>query len=101
MSEEFENGTLSPKGRFERMENSLQRIEAKLDAKAEAAEFHVLEGQVQALQVLGSASAQEALRESRELDRRVRSLEMWKAAIPPTVILAAGAILVSIFERVH
>jgi hypothetical protein len=93
-------GSLDSKGRFERMEEALLRIEVKLDRKVDMREFDRLEerlniietgatpyaksliaqferamGDIEHLKLLGSANAQEAVKGVHDIDSRVSTLE--------------------------
>lgn len=98
--EESNGGSLDSKGRFERMEEALLRIETKLDRKVDMREFDRLEerlniletgstpyaksliaqferavNDIESLKLLGSNNAQEAIRDIHLIDGRVKSLE--------------------------
>lgn len=63
LAEHDDSGSITPSGRFARMESSLQRIEDKLDTKAEHAEIKLLEQRVTSLERIDSnrVAAAEAL----------------------------------------
>lgn len=50
VSHEDESGSISPSGRFARMEASLERIESKLDAKADHIEVQEIDRRVTTLE---------------------------------------------------
>lgn len=97
---ESNGGSLDSKGRFERMEEALLRIELKLDRKVDMREFDRLEermniletgatpyaksliaqferavSDIESLKLLGSANAQEAIKDVHNLEARVVTLE--------------------------
>ena len=66
--EEHLDASITPRGRFERMELALSRIEDKLDTKADQVAHLILEKQVAALERVDSnrLAAAEALRVEKE-----------------------------------
>lgn len=104
MTEHDDSGGITPSGRFARMESSLQRIEDKLDSKAEAAEIKVLEQRVTSLERIDSnrvAAAEALLAEKlttaaavKEVaDMRYRTLG-WVVGIVSTLNVVGGGFLV-------
>lgn len=77
-----DSGALSSQGRFERMEQALMRIEQKLDKKADSEDLKELERRVtrhgqeiDTLERLGTANAQEALVIAKANTLRIIDLE--------------------------
>jgi hypothetical protein len=111
-------GSLDSKGRFERMEEALLRIEVKLDRKVDMREFDRLEerlniietgatpyaksliaqferamGDIEHLKLLGSANAQEAVKGVHDIDSRVSTLEA--ATMTQTAVAAMNSRTIS------
>ena len=104
-----DDASISPRGRFERMEAALSRIEDKLDTKAEQAAHLILEKQVSSLERIDSnrLAAAEALRVEKETtaaalkevsEVRDRSLRMFVGAATLVSMAISGAVaLLSVF----
>lgn len=111
-------GSLDSKGRFERMEDALLRIETKLDRKVDMREFDRLEermnvietgatpyaksliaqferamSDIEQLKLLGSTNAQEAVKGVHDIDSRVSTLEA--ATMTQTAIAAMNVRTIS------
>lgn len=83
-AETQDDGTINPSGRFARMEAALDRIEHKLDLKADTARVEALEHVVEAVERTVSdalsgrtmtAQGQEYLRRFTEMERSLAQLE--------------------------
>ena len=103
MTEHDNSGGITPSGRFARIETTLQRIEDKLDGKAENAEIRILEVRVTSLERIDSnrvAAAEALLAEKlttaaavKEVaDMRYRTLG-WVVGIVTTLNIVIGAVL--------
>ena len=82
-----DSGTISPAGRFARMEASLDRIEAKLDSKADVADVVALTARVGVLEAVGSPEAQEALKTVKAVQEHLNDLEQGRSQSPQTQLL--------------
>ena len=104
-----DDASISPRGRFERMEAALSRIEDKLDTKAEQSAHVILERQVSALERIDSnrLAAAEALRVEKETtaaalkevsEVRDRSMRMYVgAATFISMAISATVAMLSLF----
>ena len=101
--EEHLDASITPGGRFARMELALSRIEDKLDTKADQAAHLILERQVQALERVDSnrVAAAEALKVEKDTtaaalkevgDVRYRTL-MWIVAVVTVISLSLSALV--------
>lgn len=77
MTSDTDAGALSSQGRFQRMEDALIRIEAKLDAKADAARLIALEDHVRDLEAgrIVSPLSQLYLSKFNDLEKAVETLD--------------------------
>lgn len=102
--EDHLDASISPRGRFERMELALSRIEDKLDTKADQISLALLERQVGALERIDSnrVAAAEALKVEKDTtaaalkevgDVRYRTL-MWIVGLATAVSMAISSLLV-------
>lgn len=82
MSDDMETGAISPAGRFARMEASLERIEAKLDAKADLAVHQALALRVEAIEATGSPDAREALAIAKKVESHLQDMETGRSMSP-------------------
>ena len=101
--EEHLDASITPRGRFERMESALFRIEDKLDTKADQAAHLILERQVQALERVDSnrVAAAEALKVEKDTtaaalkevgDVRYRTL-MWIVGTVTVISLSLSTLV--------
>jgi hypothetical protein len=72
--QETEAGGLSPGGRFARMEGALDRIEAKLDAKADQTTVHDMGVRVALLEVLHSNREAVSAAQDKARDNQYRTI---------------------------
>lgn len=77
-----ESGAISPAGRFARMEASLDRIESKLDSKADLAVLTALAARVQIIEESGTPEAREALEAVRRLQQHITDTETGRSLTP-------------------
>jgi hypothetical protein len=81
---EDDSGAISPSGRFARMEASLNRIEEKLDLKADQAALEALETRVALIETVGTPRVQEAVSSFKRLEQHVNDLETGRVQTPQT-----------------
>lgn len=79
---EHDAGALSSQGRFARMEAALDRIESKLDSKADLATVLALESRMRVLEDSGSPDAREALSKVNNLSQHLNDIETGRALNP-------------------
>ena len=102
--EEHLDASITPRGRFGRLETALSRIEDKLDTKADLIAYVMLEKQVSSLERIDSnrVAAAEALRVEKETtaaalkevgDVRYRTL-MWIVGVAMALSMAISTLLV-------
>lgn len=81
------NAGISPRERLERIEQMLERIDGKLDGKANAAEVAGLEARIRELELNGSVHIP-------EMRAKVEALEVGHGVIQRKLAYATGTIVV-------
>lgn len=92
---DVDTGALGPSGRFARIEAALDRIELKLDVKADVVTTAALEGRLAALELRDSNREAILTAQSTTVDKRFR----WLAAGVGVVSALSGA--ASVVALVH
>jgi hypothetical protein len=88
-----ESGSISPAGRFARMEAALERIEHKLDLKADQAAVDALEARVLVIENVGTLKLTDHIADYKRFKEHVSDLETGR------VVSAQTAEAMKVFEQ--
>lgn len=97
--DEVGSGSLSPSGRFARMEAALERIENKLDQKADIARVQLAEGRLLELEAGRNPLTAIALQRIGDIERDVRTINLTGTKILQDTIVDVSLIKLDVAKH--